>query len=164
MGNGDAPYDYNFLPPRNEPQKPTTPGTVLAVENQLLVAAGLKISVKSLKTGKIHSVLQKAAQFHADYQARRGVQGHQNWNSRVKDLYKDVPECGEFKECCAESWDWNTREQAAPEMFNSWRQSPGHWSAINGRCDFWGYAMALNKKQNIWYACAIFGLLRELRA
>ena len=144
--------DYDFI-------SNTSPK--LADPHRLLIDAGLAIGVKSLTTGTNHPVLQQAAELHAAYQADIGVQGHQNWQRRTDTLRTLLSECNEFKECCAESWDWNTMEQAAPEMFNSWRQSPGHWSAIDGECSFYGYAMALNERKNIWYACAIFANLRD---
>ena len=146
--------DYDFLSPPADPQPSLTQA------NCLLLEAGRQIGVLSLATGRNHEVLQQAAEFHAQYQADRGVQGHQDWDRRYRQLVELMPDCNEFRECCAESWDWNTMEEAAPEMFKSWRQSPGHWSAINGRCSFCGYAMALNERKNVWYACAILANLR----
>lgn len=143
--------DYNFVdPPTPDPTDP----------NHLLIAAGRAIGVRSL-LGTQHEILQAMASDHARYQASVGKQGHQGWSRRYKQLADLMPECSEFKEVCAESWDWNTMEEAAPEMYKSWRQSPGHWSAVNGACDFYGYAMALNEKQNVWYACGIFANLRD---
>lgn len=146
--------DYNFIDgPADQPE--------LALPHRLLIEAGKKLGVKSIETGQFSDTLQVFAADHALYQAQVGKQGHQLWDSRVKAIASQMPECSEFKEVCAQSWDWNTMEEAAPEMFNSWRQSPGHWSAVNGRCSFYGYAMALNQKQNVWYATGLFATLRE---
>jgi hypothetical protein len=138
--------DYDFLPPT----EPT--------DADMVIAAGRRINVLSLATGKQHPILQAAAEAHARYQAERCEQGHQHWDDRVKELYRLMPECHEFAEVCAESWPENNREEAAGEMYNSWRQSPGHWSAVNGRCDFWGYAMAIGSN-GVWYATGQFGHL-----
>jgi hypothetical protein len=46
---------------------------------------------------------------------------------------------------------------AAREMYRSWRLSSGHWSAVNGRCDYYGYAMRRGAN-GTWYACGIFGI------
>jgi len=127
-----------------------------------LVDAGRKIGVLSLMTGKPHSVLQAMAERHAAYQAKVGKQGHQLWaTERSKQLYRDLPICSSFAECVAESWEGQDQEAAAQDAYKCWRQSKGHWSAINGPCSFWGYAMAYNQGQKIWYACAVFGYLRD---
>ena len=39
--------------------------------------------------------------------------------------------------------------------YRSWKLSPGHWSAVNGRCRYYGYAMCLGDN-GVWYACGIF--------
>lgn len=128
--------------------------------NELLVTEGKRIGVQSLRTGKQHPVLQAMAQRHADYQARVGVQGHQGWNSRVKELYRDVPDCGTFSEVANESWPGQNANFAAREMYKSWRQSPGHWSAVNGAHSYWGYAMSYSQRKRTWYAAGVFGDLR----
>lgn len=150
--------DYDFLPPPD--QLNIQPDPEAGDPNGLLIAAGQRLGVLSLATGKQHPVLQAKAQEHAQYQADHQQQGHQLWDQRYPELYRLIPDCGEFQEVCAESWPEDTKSEAAEEMYNSWRQSPGHWGTVNGRCDFWGYAMV--KGQNgIWYACGQFGTLRQ---
>lgn len=123
-------------------------------DSQLVIDAGRRIGVASLATGKLDQTLQAAAESHAAYMARVCVQGHQFWDERCQQLVQRMPHCRGFQEIAAESWDRNTREESGPEMFNSWRQSPGHWSVANGRCDLWGYAMAKGRN-GIWYGCGI---------
>ena len=147
--------DYNFIDEQPE-QSPELP-----LPHRLLIDAGKKLGVKSIATGSHSQILQGMAEEHAAYQAYLGKQGHQRWDERSEVLRKLMPECSEFKEVCAQSWDWNSMEEAAPEMYNSWRQSPGHWSAVNGRCDFWAYAMSFNGNQNLWYATGLFAILRS---
>lgn len=144
--------DYNFLEP-SSPQHGRQ-------SDLLLISAGASLGVLSIISGKQHPTLQAAAEEHADFQAELGLQGHHYWGRRVQELSDALPECEGFKEICAGSWPWNTVEEAAIEMFNSWRQSDGHWQAANGPCDFYGYAMSFNSKKNIWYAT---GILADLR-
>jgi hypothetical protein len=40
-------------------------------------------------------------------------------------------------------------------MYRSWKLSAGHWSAVNGSCRYYGYAMCLGSN-GVWYACGIF--------
>lgn len=141
--------DYDFLEP-NDPQRNDT----------LLISAGKEAGAQSIILGQRHPTLQAAAEEHADFQAELGLQGHHYWGRRVQELSDALPECEGFKEICAESWPWNTMEEAAVEMFNSWRQSEGHWAAANGPCDFYGYAMSFNTRRNVWYACGILANLR----
>jgi uncharacterized protein YkwD len=129
------------------------------IDVELLVTAGRRRGVLTLATGKQNMILQSAAQAHARYQAEHRKQGHQHWNTRVTWLRRKMPDCSEHREVCAESWPENIISEAAAEMYKSWRQSPGHWSAVNGRCDFWGYAMAFGSN-GVWYACGIFADLR----
>ena len=44
---------------------------------------------------------------------------------------------------------------ATYEMYRSWKLSAGHWSAVNGHCRYYGYAMRLGSN-GVWYACGIF--------
>lgn len=132
----------------------------MKIDVELLVNAGRRRGVLSLTTGKQNMILQKAAQAQARYQAKHQTQGHQNWStSRFEQLRKQLPECKPPCEVCAESWPWNNMHEAADEMYRSWKQSPGHWAAVNGRCDYWGYAMVLGSN-GIWYATGIFASLR----
>ena len=123
--------------------------------DSLLVAAGQQLDVACLRSVNVLA-LQTMAQRHAAYQAAKGVQGHQLWDDRVKELYAALPKYGEFAEVCAESWPDQTVEDAAVEMFNSWRQSPGHWSAVTSVNAGWGGAMAYCSRRRVWYATMIF--------
>jgi hypothetical protein len=130
--------------------------TIEPTPDDVLLQAGRDIKVRSILTGRRHPVLQKMAEEQAAYQARIQKQGHWNWKQRVKVLYRDMPDCGAFGECVAESWKNQSTEDAAKEMYHSWKQSPEHWKAINGRCDYYGYAMAKGRN-GVWYSCALFG-------
>jgi hypothetical protein len=129
--------------------------TVLTFPNLTLIRVGRELGVRSIATGRQHPTLQKAAEDQAAYQARIQLQGHHNWESRVANLYRQLPDCNEFAEVVNESWPGQDTEAAAHEMYRSWRQSPGHWSAVNGKCDYWGYAM-VRGANGVWYACGIF--------
>jgi hypothetical protein len=134
--------------------------TALTFPTQTLIRVGQELGVKSIATGRQHPVLQKAAEDQAAYQAAIRAQGHWNWQSRVGQLYREMPDCCEFSEVCNESWPGQDAEAAAHEMYRSWRLSPGHWSAVNGSCDYWGYAMARGSN-GIWYATGIFAKKRK---
>lgn len=118
-----------------------------------LIEAGRRWGVLSLRTGQQHQALQAAAEQHAEYQARVGVQGHQGFDQRFRQLSwvgRNI------REVANESWPGQDEAAAANEMYNSWRQSSGHWSAVNGRCRFWGYAMRFRPQNRTWYACGLF--------
>ena len=126
----------------------------------LVIAAGRTYGVESIKTGIVDQTLQDMAQQHAEFQAAACVQGHQQWERRFHFLEGALPQFTGFVEVAAESWSHNTREESAPEMFNSWRQSPGHWAAVNGPCSAYGYSMAKGRN-GIWYGCGIFAQRRH---
>jgi hypothetical protein len=125
-----------------------------------IVIAGRNIKVASLATGLQHPILQQMAEAHALYQASHQEQGHQGWERRYHELVAAMPDDTDFGECCAESWGREEIAAAATELFNSWRQSSGHWARINGPCDHWGYAMARSSR-NVWYGCAITASRRK---
>lgn len=120
-----------------------------------LVEAGRRWGVASLRTGQPHPVLQAAAEEHAEFQARWGQQGHQNWDARKARIWQQMPGVRSIEEVANESWPGQDEAAAANEMFRSWRTSSGHWGYVNGRCRYWGYAMVLGRNRT-WYACGIF--------
>lgn len=122
--------------------------------NNELIQTGKRLQVRSLMTGRQHYILQRAAEEHAAHQAFIGIQGHQYWGTRVMLLQAQMPNCGNFREVANESWPGQNQTAAAKEMYKSWRQSHGHWSVVNGRCSYWGYAMVLGGN-GTWYACGI---------
>jgi hypothetical protein len=125
-----------------------------------LIEAGRKWGVMSIRTGRQDPVLQAAAEAHAAYQARLGVQGHQLWDRRRAQLRRALPQFNSIEECANESWPGQNEAAAANEMFNSWRKSRGHWGYVNGACEAWGYAMAYSPRKRTWYACGIFARRR----
>lgn len=119
-----------------------------------LIDAGKALGVRSLVEGRLDATLQDHAAAHARYQADRQTQGHQNFERRHAQLSRLFPGM-HISEICAESWEWETTHSAAAaSMYDSWRQSPGHWETANGSCKFYGYAMSQGRN-GIWYSCGI---------
>lgn len=135
--------------------KRTTDYNFNLTPHDVLASAGFAISAPALQ-GTQEVLLQLAAEGHSKHMAYLGVQGHQGWEQRYKALIASTG-YRELKEICAESWPGQNELDAAGEMYNSWRQSPGHWSAVQTPFRFWGIAMTYNEKKEIWYACGIFG-------
>lgn len=126
---------------------------VVLTPNELLIQEGKRIGVLSLN-GQRHPTLQRAAEEHANFQAKHGLQGHQMLQYRMSELSQKLPGL-KFIEVANESWDGQFVGDAIKEAYRSWKLSPGHWEAVNGECDIYGYAMCLGKN-NVWYFCAIF--------
>lgn len=125
-----------------------------------IIQQGRRWQILSLRTGRQHPVLQRLAERHAAEMARQGYQSHQGYEARFSELYRQLPDCHDFAEVVNESWAGQREQTAAWEMFNSWQQSPGHWSQVHGRCAFWGYAMAYCQRNQTWYACGLFAQQR----
>lgn len=130
---------------------------ILLPSDKKLIDVGRQQRVQSILTGQLHPDVQKMAERHATHQARVQVQGHQGWEQRVVELQRLVPEVREWKEVANESWRGQDMNAAAHEMYRSWRLSSGHWSAVNGHCNYYGYSMRLGAN-GTWYACGIFGI------
>ena len=128
---------------------------LLLTPSEQLIDVGRNLQVRSIMTGQQHPVLQAEAEAQAAYQAKIQWQGHFWWDQRYARLWPQIPECHTFSEVVNESWPGQSQEAAANEMYRSWKLSAGHWSAINGTCRYYGYAMCLGN-DGVWYACAIF--------
>ena len=129
---------------------------LLLTPNEQLVDVGRNLQVRSIMTGQQHPVLQAEAEAQAAYQAKIQRQGHFGWDQiRYPRIRPQIPECSTFSEVVNESWPGQSQEAAAKEMYRSWKLSAGHWSAVNGPCRYYGYAMSLSDN-GVWYACAIF--------
>lgn len=127
---------------------------------RLVINAGKTIGVQSIKSGKNNQTLQTMAENAAKFQADRCCQGHFNWEGRFHWLERNLPEFNDFQEVCAESWPHNNQQEAAFEMFKSWRSSPGHWRAVHSNCHAYGYAMKKGRN-GIFYGVGIFARRRR---
>jgi hypothetical protein len=105
--------------------------------------------------GALYPVLATAAEDHSEHQAGIMLQGHHNWDSRFHRINSQLPGAMMAQEVCAESWRGQGLVSAAIECVHSWRQSPGHWSAVRGRHALFGYDMQRGRN-GVWYATGIF--------
>jgi hypothetical protein len=106
-------------------------------------------------TGQFASLLAQESEGHSQYQADIRVQGHHRWESRFHRINARLPAGMLAQEVCAESWPGQGLFEAAIECVRSWRQSPGHWSAVRARQSFFGYDMKRGRN-GVWYATGIF--------
>jgi hypothetical protein len=105
--------------------------------------------------GDFSPILARETESHARHQARITLQGHHNWSSRFHSINAQLPGGLLAREVCAESWPGQDLLDAAYECVHSWRQSPGHWSAVSGRHPLFGYDMQRGAN-GVWYATGIF--------
>ncbi|MDA0660975.1 MAG: hypothetical protein O2931_10925, partial [Planctomycetota bacterium] len=103
----------------------------------------------------IDSVLMAEAEKHSQRQAFLCNQGHHQWNSRFQQIGYRMPAGLAPQEVCAKSWPHQDLVPAAVECVHSWRQSPGHWSAVRRRQPLFGYDMKLGRN-GVWYATGLF--------
>ena len=99
--------------------------------------------------------LAREAQSHSTHQASLGVQGHHAWDSRFHRINARLPSNLTAQEVVAESWPNEDLVEACIDCVHSWRQSPGHWSAVSGRQRRFGYDIKRGRN-GIWYATGIF--------
>jgi hypothetical protein len=105
--------------------------------------------------GQISRVLAVEAQSHSTHQASLQVQGHHAWDSRFHRINGKLPSSLTAQEVVAESWPNEDLVEACIDCVHSWRQSPGHWSAVSGRQRMFGYDIKRGIN-GIWYATGIF--------
>jgi hypothetical protein len=104
--------------------------------------------------GQFSSLLAAETESHSRYQANLGVQGHHNWDYRFQRINSQLTGLT-AQEVCAESWPGQDLVDAAFECVHSWRQSPGHWSAVRSRSSLFGFDMKRGRN-GIWYGTGIF--------
>ncbi len=111
----------------------------------------------SLLTGQRDDTLQLVVERYAEHLANIGYQdGHAGFKGRYQYLCRQLPDFTNFQEITTESWpDKNSEDEAAFEAWNSWRQSPGHWSVANGECALYGYAMSYCRRNRKWFPVGI---------
>jgi hypothetical protein len=110
--------------------------------------------------GQLHPVLSGEAESHSRHQASIHVQGHHSWETRFHRINARVGEGALATEVVAESWPGENLVEAAIECVHSWRQSPGHWSAVRSRHRFFAFDMKRGSN-GIWYATGLFANRRR---
>ncbi len=127
------------------------PGTL--TQRTLIFAVRVHPEAPASARGQHSSVLAAESESHSRHQASIGVQGHHNWNYRFQRINGRLGMTAQ--EVCAESWPGQDLIDAAFECVDSWRQSPGHWSALRSRASFFGFDMKRGRN-GIWYGTGIF--------
>lgn len=130
------------------------PGTL--TQRTLIFAVRIHPERPASTDGEYDPVLAKEAESHSQYQARIRLQGHHNWGWRFQRIVARLGGGLRAQEVCAESWPGERLVDAAVDCVQSWRQSPGHWSAVRSRQIRYGYDMRRGSN-GIWYATGIFG-------
>lgn len=105
--------------------------------------------------GQLSPVLASEAESHSRHQASITLQGHHSWDSRFHRINASLGGMVST-EVVAESWPGEQLVDAAIECVHSWRQSPGHWSAVRKRHRVFGFDIKPGRN-GIWYATGIFG-------
>jgi hypothetical protein len=133
------------------------PGTL--TQRTMIYAVRIHPEAPASTQGQFHGDLAEEAKSHAYYQASIQVQGHHSWESRFHRINAKLPGNVLAQEVVAESWPNESLVEACVECVDSWRQSPGHWSAVRSRHPLFGYDIKRGGN-GIWYATGIFGLRR----
>jgi len=129
------------------------PGTI--TQRTLIYAVRIHPDKPASTDGQLDPYLTKEATMHAEYQARIGVQGHHNWETRFHRINARLPNGLLACEVCAESWPGEGLLEAAIECVRCWRLSSGHWEAVRLRHPLYGYDMKRGSN-GVWYATGIF--------
>ena len=130
------------------------PGTL--TQRTLIYAVRVHPERPASTAGTLEPHLVQEAESHSECQARMRLQGHHFFAARFQRLSAVLRPGLAVKEVCAESWPGQGLVESAIECVRCWRCSPGHWGAVRGRQEVYGYDMKLGDN-GIWYATGIFG-------
>lgn len=145
---------YQFRPQHLSVLLGLPAGTI--TQRTLMFAVRIHPEGPSSTKGEKDPVLMAEAHSHSKYQAQIQVQGHHHWDNRFQRIQSRLKGGLAPTEVVAESWPNQTLVDSAVDCVHSWRQSPGHWSAVHAAHPRYGYDMRLGSN-GIWYATGIFG-------
>jgi hypothetical protein len=128
------------------------PGTI--TQRTMIWAVRIHPESPASTAGLCHRALADAAKKHSEYQARIQVQGHQRWEIRYRQVRLRAS-ADEASEVVAESWPNENLIDSCIDCVASWRHSPGHWRAVQGRHRLFGYDIRRGRN-GIWYGTGIF--------
>ncbi|MCC7086098.1 MAG: hypothetical protein IT427_13935 [Pirellulales bacterium] len=132
------------------------PGTL--TQRSMIFAVRIHPEHPASTTGENDPILLSEAKSHSKYQAQVRVQGHHHWESRFQRILGRLlgrGKSGMPVEVVAESWPSQDLMDSCVDCVASWRQSEGHWSAVNARQASYGYDIR-QSDNGIWYATGIF--------
>jgi len=145
--------------PEPEPDPEPDPDDKLSPSAQGLYDGGERFRGANVQKSEPHPDVMAAAKEYCEYEAKRDRQlGHANFSRRMRELGEKVPGMY-WAEITAQSWNWQTEEPMdviGYGMFESWRQSSGHWRVARAKHTVWGGHMAMSSS-GTWYACIITG-------
>ncbi|MDR3234976.1 MAG: hypothetical protein LBT46_15165 [Planctomycetaceae bacterium] len=104
--------------------------------------------------GTPDSVAASAATEQAEYQADKGVMGHQNYGTRSNRAL-DALGGGSPSEICAQSWSSESVFEAAIGCMRAWRNSSAHWNFVRRQHTHFGFDIRRGKG-DAWYATGFF--------
>jgi len=129
------------------------PGTL--TQRTLIYAVRMHPEGPASASGNVDPILCDEAAKHSQHQADLCVQGHHQWGPRFQRISYRMSNGLTPKEVCAESWPGEDLVDAAIECVHSWRQSPGHWSAVRRHHPRFAFDMKRGRN-GVWYATGLF--------
>src|SRR5262245_34615099 len=132
------------------------PGTL--TQRSMILAVRIHPEHPASTSGQEDPILLSEAAVHSNYQAQIRALGHHGWGERFQRIIgklfgRGTP--GAPVEVVAESWPNQDLMDSCVDCVASWRQSSGHWNAVNARQASYGYDIKLSDN-GIWYATGIF--------
>jgi hypothetical protein len=157
--NGQVVSEFPFQ--SNKVQKQDSLRTILDLpegtltQRTMIYAVRMHPETPASTRGTLSNVLADEAESHSTHQANIRSQGHHQWESRFHRINRRLGNGSTSQEVVAESWPGQTLVDAAIECVHSWRQSPGHWSAVRSRHGRFAYDIKRGRN-GIWYATGLF--------
>jgi len=146
-----TPQPDNPPAPKPEPK----PEDKLTDTQKAMIEAGKVYPGVEVCKSELQPLLMELCTKHAEFMAKRCYQDHANFQARWNQIHDELGLSA--TEIVAESWERQANDpldEVAKEMYNSWRQSPGHWRVASQQSKIYGADMKQGKN-GVWYACII---------
>ena len=146
---------YRFRTSHLETLVHLPPGTL--TQRSMILAVRIHPEHPASTNGEEDPILLSEAAVHSNYQAQIRALGHHGWGERFQRIIgklfgRGTP--GAPVEVVAESWPNEGLMDSCVDCVASWRQSSGHWSAVNAKQASYGYDIR-EGDNHIWYATGI---------
>lgn len=126
---------------------------LMPYDSYLMCVAGLELPCKSVQTGQFRNDLVDILRPHVIYMAKRNTCNHNGFKGGRANQIMQICGGSPMEVVAMHGGMVRNPIEAARQIFHQWRNSPGHWHAINSVCRY--YCYCLGQVNNSYYGIGV---------